>query len=610
MSHTLGTIIESFRQDGFVAGMHIALAELYHRQRFCLLEHLLGPGCMPADAAENVKLADSSYLDKIVAAWPEEFGRAKGDEYLRRKIASRLENGYPCLISERDGRIEGAIWCTPWEFDDELRPTRDRQDAFEVTNGFVISQCRGKGVGSQLLGQALSLMAARGKRVAYGRVKPERRASMMMCVKCGFHLLGVMHSTTKFGRQRYRLVPLTRSSRGDVRGMEIPACVLLVRTAWGGALEAVRSLGSRGVPVYLFVLNRDPTAYAKSRYCREARMLVGQDAASVSRELREWCKTQRFSQRPLLLPMTDILSTFVAEERPNLEEHFIIGAARPEIIMSLLDKQQAGRLAAACGIDVPPSTVVKTHTDLEATAHTMKYPAIAKPVWWREKGSANFKALIFENPESVIARLAPVLDGRTSVFVQEYVEGTDQKIETFMFYRDRRGMVWGCTSRKLRQAPPNAGIMASGHAVDLPELRRLSKMFLNRIDYQGLGGVEFKRNGTGLKYIETSARPEAIHGLSRKAGVDLVWIAYCDYCLGGLAEEPYSQHEAFYLDWHAFWATYGLRNVIPWIVDLLRMLSKQPLKIAVFEWRDPRPSLYLMGKGLQERFGRILKKLR
>lgn len=610
MSHTLPTISEAVIRDGVTAGLRLLSTGLYQREHCLLLEHHLGLDGLHEGVGGSVRYADLSWLDRIVAAWPDEFGRSKGDAHIRRKIEERFADGIPCLVSDKDGVIEGAVWCMPWRCDPGLRSTEDSRDAFEICDLFVVRECRGKGVGRQLLVHALSMMAQHGKKTAYSRILAERHASIALHLSAGFRTLGLMKCVTALGWHRRCLVPLTKVGRGDIRGMQMPACVLLTRTAWGGTLEAIRSLGSRGVPVHVFVLNGDPTPYAKSRYCRETRTLVGQEPMSVRRELVEWCVRQRLSQRPLLIPMTDIASTFVAEERSSLEEYFTIGAPRPEIVMSLLDKGQAGPLAAKCGLDVPHSAVVRTLDDLEAAATTMKYPAIAKPVWWREKGRAGFKTVVFKDRESLVARLAPLLDGDTSVLVQEYVEGVDQDIETFMFYRDREGSVWGCTSRKLRQSPPGAGIMASGHAVELPQLRRLSAMFLEKIDYRGLGGVEFKRTGMTLSYIETSVRPEAIHGLSRKAGIDLMWIAYCDYCLGGLAEEPSRQEEAFYLDWAAFKESYGRRHVVSWLLALLKILSKGRLKIAVCELRDPLPSCCLAYRHLRERIYRSLGKAR
>lgn len=610
MSHTLGLIKESFERDGFAAAARLLFRELRHSDRFLLLTREIEAADLPEGAAGNVNLADPSSLDRIMAAWPEEFGGTVTRGLARRKMARRFENGDPCLISERDGQVDGVVWCVPWEFDDELRPTKSRSDAFEICNLFVTPQYRGKGVGRQLLFQSLSLMAARGKRVAYSRVLPERRASAALFMRSGFRLLGVMCSTSAFGRERHRLIRLTEARRADVQGLPMPPCVILAQGAWGSALEAIRSLGSRGVPVYVFVLGRETMPYAKSRYCREARRLDSQDAASVSQELVDWCKAQQFSRKPVLLPFTDVSATFVAETRPLLESHFTVGSPSPESIRGVMDKERAHSLAMACGLDVPQTAVARTHSALETAASTAKYPAIAKPTWWREKGNSDFKTAIFETPESVVTGLAPMLDGGASILVQEYVQGADSNVETFLFYRDRRGVVWGCTARKLRQLPPNAGIMATGQAVEMPDLRRLCVTFLDKIDYRGLGGAEFKRSGRKLLYIETNARLGAFHGLARKAGLDLVWIAYCDYALGGVAEEPYPQREAYYLNWSALWSSYGLRRIRAWAADVLRMLAKRPLKIAVFEWSDPAPSLYLIRKSAWGQLGRILRRLR
>ena len=493
----------------------LVLHESRRNRRFLLLKCELEPAGLPEEPAGSVAIARPSSLDRIVAAWPEEFGGSATRESARHKIARRFENGDPCLISERDGQIEGAVWCVPWGLDSQLRPTTTGNEAFEICNLFVTPECRGQGVGRQLLLHALSLMAARGKRTAYSRVLPERGASRVLCLRFGFHLLGVMYSTTTLGRERHRLVPLTKARRADVRGLPLPPCVILVEGAWGSGLEAIRSLGSRGVPVYVFVLGRDPAPYAKSRYCREAHRLDSRDAASMSQALMDWCTAQQFSQKPVLLPFTDLAATLVAEARPLLEGCFTVGSPSPASVQGMMDKEQAHSLAVASGLDVPQTTAVRTRSDLQTAAQTGKYPALAKPIWWQTKGNSEFKTMIFDTPEALVAGLTPKLESGASVLVQEYIPGADRNVETFLFHRDRRGTIWGCTSRKLRQSPPQAGIMATGHAVEIPELRRQCAAFLDRANYYGLGGIEFKRSGHKLVYIETNARLGAFHGLAQ-----------------------------------------------------------------------------------------------
>ena len=609
MSHTLSAIAQSLRRDGFAAATRHLVKEAYHRGKYLLLTRQMAACDSGLCTQEGLRLAVSSDFDNIIASWPAEFGGTKSEGAIRRKIVSRHEKGYPCVLSERDGQLQGAVWCIPWQPDFVWQDPNKRDGAFEICNLFVAPRFRGQGVARQLLTGAVSLMARRGKTMAYSRILPTRQSSIAVHLSVGFRVLGLLNCVTVLGQERDRFVPLTKAGRSDLKGLVLPPCVLLTRSAWGGTLEAIRRLGSRGVPVYVFVLDKDSTPYEKSRYCAGTYRLNSADASSLSQALSAWCKTRDFPQKPLLIPMIDIWATYVADNRSSLENDFTIGAAHPDTVLSLLEKGKATPLAASCGLDVPQSSTVRTQADLQATAAVMQYPVIAKPVWWREKGQAHFKTMLFQTPQSVVDGLAPMLDGLTSVLIQEYVRGTDQDIETFMFYRDRRGRVWGCTGRKLRQCPPNAGIMACGHAIDLPQLRHSCTMFLDRIDYRGLGGVEFKRLGSKLYYIETSVRPEGFHALSRKAGLDLVWIAYCDYCLGGLSEEPYGQHEAFYLDWSAFKTSYGRKRIISWMLELVRMLAKRPLKIAVFEWADPAPSLYLLGRRMWERCHRLTKTL-
>ena len=153
MGNTLNNIINSLREDGLVAGSRLFVRELYMRKRFWLLEHQLGTNDASGNPPENIRVADASALERIVAAWPKEFWGGHNERYVSRKIAKRFDNEYPCLISERNERVEGAVWCVPFESHCDSQCLKSNDNAFEICNLFVIPSCRGKGIGRQLLEQ-------------------------------------------------------------------------------------------------------------------------------------------------------------------------------------------------------------------------------------------------------------------------------------------------------------------------------------------------------------------------------------------------------------------------------------------------------------------------
>jgi D-aspartate ligase len=327
-------------------------------------------------------------------------------------------------------------------------------------------------------------------------------------------------------------------------------CVL-VGGAWGGVYGFLRSLGPRGVPVYVVAFDQeDADIYAASHYARGVCVADPDTSGSdLCRQISKWVARHHGAERPVLIPLNDQSSTVVAESRETFDEAFDVILAGRDLVMDMLDKTRANDVAEANGLTLPKSEFVNSAEELDAAMASLRMPVIVKPTWWREKGETTFKAEIRYDRDEALADARELVADGAKLIIQEYIPGDDRAIQVYMFYRSFDGSrTFGCTGVKWRQMPLGAGIMASGEARRSARVEEACLRFLERSDYRGLGGIEFKYHEGCDYFIEMSVRPEGFHALAIQAGVDTPWLAYQDVALGVLPAETPRQRPAFFVD--------------------------------------------------------------
>ncbi len=363
--------------------------------------------------------------------------------------------------------------------------------------------------------------------------------------------------------------------------------------AYGSVLGVLRSLGSRGVPVYVLIVNHESSVLSASRYCYKVITInLEGDSEKVCKDLVRWCRDQDFRCRPFLLPLTDNTCTYIAEGRAILEEEFLIALDKSNVILDLLDKGKATELAVHNGLAVPQSGTAASMQELIDIAEKVHFPVIVKPTMWRSRGKTHFKTLEFEEKNQLLTKGQDMLSAGAVLLVQEYIPGGDKSVEFFLFYRSRDGgdTTISCTGTKIRQYPPGAGIMASGKTVWLPHVAKMSIAFLERIGFYGLGGIEYKRYNDKSYFIEINTRLEAIHPLAIKSGIDFPWYVYSDMVLKQNDFDIPKQKTAYYLNEFTYLALLGnYFNKVPVFREVLGILTKPSVCFAVWKINDPRP---------------------
>jgi predicted ATP-grasp superfamily ATP-dependent carboligase len=173
--------------------------------------------------------------------------------------------------------------------------------------------------------------------------------------------------------------------------------------------------------------------------------------------------------------------------------------------------------------------------------------------------------------------------------VQEWVDGTDAEIYFTLFTCDRNCNVLAMfAGRKLVCDPPAVGSTAVCIAApeQATELGDLSRQFIARVGYKGIGSLEFKFKGSDGKFIiiePTVGRTDWQEEIATMCGANIPLITYWSE-----AEQQIK-------------ATPGARGVVAWRSSIEHRVPPGLLPLGAkkldgyFRLSDPLPGIYYYG---------------
>jgi D-aspartate ligase len=358
-------------------------------------------------------------------------------------------------------------------------------------------------------------------------------------------------------------------------------------------LAIVRSLGRRGIPVY--VLDDQHCVSVYSRYA--TRVVHVPDLRNPQKTIDAVLETgHRYGlQGWVLFPTRDETVMAFSLFRDRLTEFFRVTTPEWESIRQAWDKTNTYKLAERLGIPAPKTWNVQSRDELPF--FYSKLPLAIKPAvkenFFYATGA---KAWRVETREQLHRRFDTAAQSikLSEIMIQEIIPGDgDHQLSYCVFFRDGRAHS-SLTAKRLRQHPREFGRAASYvETVDLPESEELSQRFLRAINFYGLAEVEFKQDPRDGQYklLDVNARAWGFHGLGQAVGVDFPYLMYADQlgydvkpCRGRagvgwirlLTDAPVALVELLT----------GRLTLGSYIQSIRRAKTE-----SVFSWRDPLPSL-------------------
>jgi predicted ATP-grasp superfamily ATP-dependent carboligase len=353
----------------------------------------------------------------------------------------------------------------------------------------------------------------------------------------------------------------------------------------GGSLNAlgvVRSLSHGRMPIYMLETTRGCAA-GWSRYCTYVPIPAHDGAEFVEALLR---LGTRLACRPVLILTTDTSVNCVSEHRRELEPLFRMSLPSAEVVHTLADKIQFQLLAEREGFAVPRSVCVADAKDL-AQLERLTPPLIVKPA---------DKTLVLSGVADRAVYTRSIAEARSAgtrmlerahrIIFQEWVDGPDTDILFTLFSCDDNGAVLGLfPGRKLVCTPPAMGntavCVAAPEVAD--ELTAPTLEFIRRVNYRGLGSMEFKRDrhsGRLFMIEPTVGRTDWQEEIATLCGVNLPLMTYC--CALG-QRLPAANPPSGSFAWRS---SAGFRASLPHGVHAVD---------GYFRSSDPLPALYYYG---------------
>lgn len=295
-------------------------------------------------------------------------------------------------------------------------------------------------------------------------------------------------------------------------------------------LGIVRSLGRRGIPVY--VVDDERSIARFSRFATRAlRVSDLRDPATAVESVLDIGRRHGLDGW-VLYPTRDAIVAAFSQEREALAEVFRVPTPPWETVRTAWDKRRTYRLAEALGIPTPRTSYVARAEELGAL--DLAFPVVIKPAIKEHFiHEAKVKALRADDSthlEHIFRRVCAVIPP-SEIMLQELIPGGGERQFSYCAFFKEGAPVATMVVRRTRQHPHDFGRSSTYvETVHLPELEGPSERFLREIGYYGLVEMEYKLDASsGLyKLLDVNARTWGFHTVGRRAGVDFPLLLFRD----------------------------------------------------------------------------------
>lgn len=293
------------------------------------------------------------------------------------------------------------------------------------------------------------------------------------------------------------------------------------------ALAAVRSLGRRGVPVYVGADTTTSLA-GKSRYCAGTFRYPSpwEDTsgyvASLKQAVGSW-------DAAAIFPMTDVAMELVGARRAEFEQLTAIPAPPLEQYHQLSNKFALNRWAESNSVPVPPTCYVEDGNVEAALDWIDSWPVIVKPgrsIIASGNGLRRTSVLIARDADELRKLYHDHWFLHEPSMVQKYVQGIGEGV--FGLFVDGAPEALSA-HRRLRERPPSGGVSVYREAIALPEaMTAHACRIVASAHWTGVAMVEFKVDPvSNTPYLmEVNGRFWGSLQLAIDSGVDFPWLLY------------------------------------------------------------------------------------
>ena len=308
--------------------------------------------------------------------------------------------------------------------------------------------------------------------------------------------------------------------------MDLTNKPVFVLGGYQAGLAVIRSLGSRGIPVFC-VYSTDHEFARHSKYLDGA--FCSPPPERQESFLDYLLSVGRTHSKSVLIPTSDETLEAVARGKRRLGEHFDVACMEFPLVDTALDKRKTYEVAARNNIPVPRTFTPECVRELKEYAEVVQYPCLVKPT----SSYAHFKAFRrkmtkVSDAGELVCAWQEATEARVDVVLQEFIPGPDTASVNYNAYFRNDEPIAECTARKVRLRPAELGFPTAVISMHVPEVIELGRRLLRSLGLSGFTCTEFKfdyRDGQ-YKLMEVNARPNMSGSLSVACGVDFPYMIY------------------------------------------------------------------------------------
>jgi predicted ATP-grasp superfamily ATP-dependent carboligase len=304
---------------------------------------------------------------------------------------------------------------------------------------------------------------------------------------------------------------------------KLPGAIVLGGNFVG--LGVVRSLGAKGIPVWVFDADRSKSIAQFSRYTTR---FVETKEPMVDVLLREG--REHGLNGWVLFPVADDYVEMMSENRDVLSSIYRVTTPSLDVTKFALDKRQTYGRARELGIAAPWTSVGNSLAEIEAQG--VPYPVILKPaVNHHFFPQTNIKALSADNAVELqrgFAQMSRYIPA-SEILVQERIPGDGETQFSFCAVCQDGHAYASLVAQRRRQYPVDFGNASTFvETISQPVVEDGGRRFLESIGFDGIGEVEFKFDSRDGKYkiLDVNPRTWGWHTLGRIAGIDFPYLLW------------------------------------------------------------------------------------
>jgi len=353
-------------------------------------------------------------------------------------------------------------------------------------------------------------------------------------------------------------------------------------------LGIVRSLGSRGIPVWVIDADRSKSIAQFSRYTTRFLEVKEEVTDLLLREGREH-KLNGW----VLFPVTDEYVELLSTDREALSSIYRVTTGPLEVTRFALDKRLTYRRADELEIAAPWTAVGNSVAEIEAQG--VPYPVILKPaVNHHFFPQTNVKALPADNPSELqrgFAQMSRYIDP-SEILVQERIPGGGENQFSFCAVCREGHAYASIVAQRRRQYPVDFGNASTFvETTEQPIVEAAGRRFLESIGFDGLAEVEFKFDPRDGKYkiLDVNPRTWGWHTLGKAAGIDFSYTLWRQAVGLPLAPVNKRRKATWIREITDFVSIAKSRNRVAEVKRLLKALFGGKFTSATFSLLDPIP---------------------